>query len=89
MDIQQLYVERFNPDEEYLGTIKEVNQIEPLVSVCTTTYQHADYIEDCIEGILMQKTDFPIEIIVGEDESTDGTRRICKKYASEHPDKIR
>lgn len=37
----------------------------------------------------MQKTDFPFEIIIGEDESMDGTREICIEYASKYPDKIR
>lgn len=89
MDLEKLFEDGYNPDEEYLGRDKDVNYVEPLVSVCSTTYQHANYLEDCIEGILMQKTDFPVEIIIGEDESTDGTREICKKYAVEHPDKIR
>lgn len=37
----------------------------------------------------MQKTSFPFEIILGEDESRDGTREICKAYAEKHPDKIK
>ena len=37
----------------------------------------------------MQNTSFPIEIILGEDESTDGTREICIDYAKNHADKIR
>ena len=37
----------------------------------------------------MQKTSFPFEIIIGEDESADGTREICIDYANKHPDKIR
>lgn len=61
----------------------------PVVSVRVQTYQHVDYIEKCLEGILMQKTDFPFEILLGEDESTDGTREVCLKYAEKHPDKIR
>ena len=61
----------------------------PLVSVCVTTYQHAPYIKECLDSILMQKTDFPFEIILGEDESTDGTREICIEYAEKHPDIIR
>lgn len=62
---------------------------EPLVSVCVQTYNHINYIEDCLDGILMQKTNFPIEILLGEDESNDGTRKICIDYAEKYPDKIR
>lgn len=61
----------------------------PMVSVVVVTYQHAAYIEECLNGILMQRTDFPIEILIGEDESTDGTREICQQYATDHPDRIR
>lgn len=81
--------EHLNTDAEYLGTDKQVNRTQPLVSVCIETYQQKNYIKKCIEGVLMQKTDFPIEIIIGEDESTDGTRDICKAYAKEFPDRIR
>ncbi len=88
-EIIKIYEERFNPDEEFLGREKKVNKIEPLVSVFITTYQHAPFIRDCLEGVLMQKTTFPVEILIGEDESTDGTREICMEYAEKHPDKIR
>jgi glycosyltransferase involved in cell wall biosynthesis len=62
---------------------------QPLVSVCVQTYQHANFISDCLEGILKQETDFPFEILLGEDSSTDGTREICLDYASRYPDRIR
>lgn len=62
---------------------------EPLVTVWTSTYQHAPYIRECIEGILMQKTTFPVEYIIGEDFSTDGTREIVFEYAQKNPKKIR
>src|SRR3954451_21269603 len=61
----------------------------PLVSVCIITYNHKDYISQCLDSILMQQTNFPFEIIVGEDESSDGTREICKKFAENYPHKIR
>lgn len=80
---------RFKLQEEYLGNDKPINKTEPLVSVYTATYQHGSYIRECIESILMQKTDFPFELIIGEDDSTDGTREICIEYAEKHPDKIR
>ena len=56
------------------------------VSVVVGAYQHVKYIRKCLDGILMQKTDFPFEIILGEDESEDGTREICKEYAKKHPE---
>jgi glycosyltransferase involved in cell wall biosynthesis len=61
----------------------------PLVSVAVQTYQQNAYIKDCLQGILMQKTNFPFEILLGEDQSTDGTREICIEYAQKYPDKIR
>jgi len=89
MDFNKIINERFNPDEEYLGTDKEVNRLDPLVSVYIATYQHKDFISDCIESVISQKTSFPYEILIGEDESNDGTREICMEYAEKFPDKIR
>ena len=80
---------RFLAQEEFLGRDKPVNRIQPVVSVSVTTYQHAAFIHQCLDGILMQKTSFPFELIIGEDESTDGTREICIEYAEKHPDRIR
>ena len=60
-----------------------------LVSVVVVTYQHEKYIRECLDGILQQKTNFPFEIIIGEDQSSDGTREICKEYADKYPEKIR
>ncbi len=72
-----------------MGTSKPVNKINPLVSVTVTAYQHANYIKACLDSLLMQKTDFPFEIIIGEDGSTDGTGEICVQYANKYPDIIR
>jgi glycosyltransferase involved in cell wall biosynthesis len=88
-NIKAICNERFALQKEYLGKKKIVNTIEPLVSVTVATYQHASFILDCLNGILMQKTIFPFEIIIGEDESTDGTREICIDFAAKHPDKVR
>ncbi len=62
---------------------------KPLVSILCATYNQKDYIAQCIEGFLMQKVNFPIEIIIHDDASTDGTAEIVRKYESEHPDLIR
>lgn len=60
----------------------------PLVSVRILTYNHEKYIAQCIEGIVSQKTNFPFEIIIGEDCSTDATRQICRNYKEKYPDII-
>lgn len=62
---------------------------EPLVSVKMITYNHAPYIAQAIEGVLMQKTNFPFELVIGEDCSTDGTREIVFDYALRYPKVIR
>ncbi len=59
-----------------------------MVSVCMITYNHEEYISQAIEGVLMQKTSFPIEVIIGEDHSTDRTAEICKKFETLYSDKI-
>lgn len=58
----------------------------PIVSVCCITYNHCNYIRQCLDGFLMQKTNFQIEIIVHDDASTDGTQDVVKEYALKHPD---
>jgi len=60
-----------------------------LVSICVGTYQHSRYIKECLDSLLSQKTNFPFEIILGEDQSTDGTREICIEYANKYPEIIK
>lgn len=62
---------------------------EILVSVSCITYNHAPYIRQCIDGFLMQKTNFAFEVLIHDDCSTDGTTEIIKEYASQYPDIIK
>ena len=62
---------------------------EPLASVCMITYNHKPYIRQAIEGVLRQETDFPYELLIGEDCSTDGTREIVFDYQRQYPQIIR
>jgi len=61
----------------------------PLVSICCLTYNHEPYITHCLEGFLMQKTNFPIEILIHDDASKDGTAEIIKEYENHYPDLIK
>lgn len=59
------------------------------VSVCVFTYNYANYIAQALDSILLQKCSFPVEIIIGDDLSTDNTRDIARKYQALYPDIIR
>lgn len=59
--------------------------MEPLVSICCITYNHEKYIADTLDGFLSQETNFPFEIIVHDDASTDNTATIIRAYEKKYP----
>lgn len=59
------------------------------VSVWMSAYNHEKYLAQCLDGVLMQKTNFDYEIILGEDCSADKTREIAINYQKKFPDKIK
>lgn len=71
------------------GSQDERDGQRPKVSVCVVTYNQRDYIGECLESIVTQQTDFPFEVIVGDDASTDGTTDIVRDYAERYPNLIR
>lgn len=62
---------------------------KPLVSITCLAYNHEQYIAQTIESFLMQITNFPFEIVIHDDASTDNTAEIIRKYESENPEKIK
>ncbi len=62
---------------------------KPLVTVCLITYNHAKYIAQAIESVLMQETEYAWELVIADDFSTDGTREILRAYQLNFPDKIK
>jgi glycosyltransferase involved in cell wall biosynthesis len=61
----------------------------PLVSIAVITYNQETTISQTLDCILNQKIQFPVEIIIGEDCSTDKTREICIRYKNTYPEIIR
>ena len=57
----------------------------PLVSVVCTTYNQEPYVKQALDGFVMQQCNFPIEVIVHDDASTDKTAEIIKEYATKYP----
>ena len=96
---EELEILRGEPIEVFTGDPMDIPCIEtsdseklckhPVVSVHMITYNHEPFIRQAIEGVMMQKTDFEFELVIGEDCSTDKTREICFEYQKKYPDKIR
>ena len=60
-----------------------------LVSICCTAYNHAKFISECLDGFLLQKTNFNFEVLIHDDASTDGTQDIIKAYQAKYPNIIK
>lgn len=61
----------------------------PLVSVCCITYNQEKFVKEALDSFVMQETDFPFEVIISDDNSTDDTRKIITEYAKKYPDIIK
>ena len=69
-------------------TLPEIIQRDkrpPSVTVSMSCYNHAKYLDEALHSILMQKTNFPVNIVIHDDASTDGSAEIIKRYAAENP----
>lgn len=62
---------------------------DPLVSIICITYNHEPYIRQCLDGFMMQKTNFPFEVLIHDDASTDKTADIIREYKARYPDVIK
>ncbi len=68
---------------------KVSNSKDTILTVLVTAYNHEETISKCLDSILEQQTVYNFEIWLLEDDSTDGTYEICKKYALENPGLIK
>ena len=71
------------------NTTSTVDSRPLMVSIRCITYNHEPYIRQCLDGFVMQKTNFRFEAIVHDDASTDGTAAIIREYAEKYPDIIK
>jgi glycosyltransferase involved in cell wall biosynthesis len=75
--------------EEEIISEWEGNPKAPVVSIVCHTFNHKAFIEDALNGFLMQETTFPFEVIVHDDASGDGTTQIVSNYALRYPNIIK
>lgn len=72
-------------DEVMRNWNKNLSLDAPLVSVRCITYNHENYIAQALDSFIMQKTNFPFEIIVHDDASIDKTAEIIREYEKKYP----
>src|SRR5690606_35489744 len=63
----------------------QTNTGDPLLSICSLTYNHKKFIKKALDGMLMQQTNFSFEVLVNDDASTDGTTEILEAYQQKYP----
>lgn len=63
--------------------------MKPKVSICLITYNHERFLDEAFDGISSQVTDFPVEVVIGEDHSTDSTRAVIDRYVRAAPHTVR
>ncbi len=68
---------------------KDQNRTAPLVTVCLATYNHICYLRQCLDSIFSQKVNFPYEVLIHDNASSDGTQDMIREYAAQYPDRVR
>lgn len=54
------------------------------ITIVIVSYNQANYIRNAIEGVVSQKLNYDIELIIADDCSTDNTNLICKEYQEKY-----
>ena len=85
LDVKVFLVLNLTQDEIMVNWSDETTA----VSICCMTYNQVDYLKDAIDSFLKQKTDFPFEIIVHDDASTDGSADLLLDYQKKYPNIIK
>lgn len=62
---------------------------EPLVSICCLSYNHEPFLRECLDGFMMQNTNFAFEVLIHDDASTDKSAEIIREYEAKYPDIIK
>lgn len=87
-DKAPLQPDRPRSEEEILASWLDNHNV-PIVTIECTTYNHEKYIEDAINGFLIQETKFPFNVIIHDDASSDGTADIVRYYENKYPSIIK
>ena len=81
----------FPPEALVFDELSDTTKLcpQPLVSVCIISYNSAATIDEALEGVLAQDADFPFEVLISDDGSTDDTVARCETWLARYPDKVR
>ena len=65
------------------------SEVEPLVSIVCMCFNHSDYIEGALCGLFIQETNYPFEVMIHDDASTDGSAEVIRRFEARYPSIIR
>lgn len=71
------------------AALADARPVPPRVTVAVVSYQQKELLRAALDSALAQVTDFPFEVLVCDDASTDGTREMLREYAARHPHGLR
>lgn len=81
------FLKNIPTEQEIMAKWKERNKIK--VSICMLSYNHEKFLNDAIDSILVQKTNFPFELLIHDDASQDKSQKIIKSYAEKYPNIVK
>jgi glycosyltransferase involved in cell wall biosynthesis len=72
----------FDVESDVIKSQIETNKMK--VSICCLTYNHGRYLEEALQSFVSQQTTFDVEIVIGDDASSDGTPELVEKYCQDN-----
>jgi len=91
MELEQFIQQQCFDSLRTEGEVKQhwSSEVEPMVSIVCMCYNHVDYIEGALCGIFIQETNFPFEVLIHDDASTDGSADVIRRFEARYPSVIR
>lgn len=66
-----------------------MESVSTIISICSAVYNQEEFVKQCLDGIVMQKSSYPFELLIHDDASSDGTADVIREYEKKYPDMVK